>query len=109
MGWGEYLMGVMSRPLGEGVAGESTGGLIKHHKHKVDKEQYPTHPIPEYHDEDNEFMKTELVGTKRRILMKKRRSWICSSRKLLPGQVDRIYHHESPRILDGVMVLPLQW
>jgi hypothetical protein len=53
MGWGEYLMGIMSRPLGEGVAGENTGGFARHQKHEVDKEQYPTHPIPEHHDEDN--------------------------------------------------------
>lgn len=49
MGWGEYLVGMMRDPVGDGATVRHVHG--SNHEHL--KKQYPTHSIPEDHDEDN--------------------------------------------------------
>lgn len=51
MGWGEYLIGMMRDPVGDGV-GRSACSDVDGNGY-LKKEKYPTHSIPEHHDEDN--------------------------------------------------------
>jgi hypothetical protein len=56
MGWGEYFVGMLRDPIGDGV-GRSAGGASwrkgSENEERLLKAQYPTHSIPEHYDEDN--------------------------------------------------------